>query len=170
MKKYILLVFLSLLSKIGIAQAPVIDTTWLPQAGDVFYQYNILVPHNLNNLRANDTGANVTWDFDSSNSYWKNPAPNDSLDFVLPATRYISCSTPGANIANGDSTNYFCYIKNANGLYKADIKKYLGSIGFLIVNYEKPNIYLKSNFHFRQEYHDTGKYTFYYSANHLITD
>lgn len=167
MKQCILLLLLMLLYGADYAQPPVMDSTWLPSAGDKYYNYDISLDpmHHMagyNPHIVNDTGANVTWDYNSV--FYKKTVPDDSFDFVLPSTRYINCANPFANLADGDSANFTCFIKNADGVQLADRKLQVGNVP-LKEYYIKPETLLKRNFRFHREYNDTSNHYYWTSAN-----
>jgi hypothetical protein len=166
-KKIFVLIFLSAKCMIIWAQAPFIDTTWLPNAGEKYYTFNLIKTYPLN---GNDSGSDITWNFDSL--YWLNPKHIDSFDFVVPTRRNIPCINSFANLASGDSLNFTCFLKNANGLYFSDWKLLpIGSsAGKSVTYWTKPDLFFKADFGFRDIINDTSKYYYYFEKNHLSTD
>jgi hypothetical protein len=149
------------------AQAPVVDSTWLPSPGDKYYTFKLTPEYPFS---SNDSGAGVTWDFDSL--FWLNPVHIDSFDFVVPATRYIPCAHAAANLASGDSANYFCYIKNSSGVYYADWKQKITQAPLIydINFFYKSGCLYRSSFYFRQAFTDTFSYTYHNIPRDVSTD
>jgi hypothetical protein len=148
-------------------QAPIMDSSWMPRAGDKYYIFNLTFSPGANmDFMASDTGVNVTWDYNSNFSI--DSTVSDSFDFVSPSARFINCSNPNANLADGDSANYQCFIKNSNGIYYTDIHK-TGSAAFgkIIDTFLNPETFLVNNLNIRQVAYDTAieRYNFTYSYN-----
>lgn len=170
MKKLFLFLLLAFAFYIGKAQSPVIDSTWLPSAGDSFSTY-IISPYSTihnqgyrygnNPVVTDDTGANVTWDFNSAN-YYKDYVFED-IAFTDLASKHIRCIFSSANLATGNDSNHFrCFIKNNNGVSMLQLRN--SNIDYFGVSnkyYPKPWPFMKSNFHFHQESFDTSLLYFY---------
>lgn len=159
-----------LFSIMAYAQPPVMDSTWLPSAGDTYYTYDLVdyfhnYWHPYNPDTKNDTGANVNWDFSTANYIMPNKVLG-KLDFNYPWIRHINCAFPQANLATGDSNHFRCFIKNNDGVAMLDLRNsFDGPYGLSNEFYSKPWPLMKRNFHFHQEYYDTSNYYFYPYGN-----
>jgi hypothetical protein len=164
MKNIIILILACLSAHIINAQAPVMDSAWMPRAGDKYYEYQL---YGDTIVSPNDTGANRIWDF--KNVFLKGTAKVDSFDFVVPLTRSISCLNSWANLAKGVPDNCLCFIKNVNGVYETEEKTQFGApYGNFHEVYLKPELWMKNNFAFRQSFNDTSIY--YNNWNNSTTD
>jgi hypothetical protein len=162
MNRFILYITLLLFAAKCLAQAPVLDSTWFPNAGDKYYLYRL---DNSNPVTANDTGTNVTWDFSGIGLGF----PSDSFDYFMPASRGVTCTNTSSTLSDGNFYTHSCYKKTSKGFYRTETN-YVSDSQDII--YKKPILEIKNNFHFRQESKDTAiDYYYYHEPNHpKITD
>jgi hypothetical protein len=156
----LLLIFLALNLETT-AQAPAIDSTWLPVQGSNYYHYKISRPPHG---RISDTGANIVWDY--SDSINLKQFPDDTSMFVLPATRNISCTNSASNLAKGTASFHHCYIKNDYGLYETgSVQNIIEGVNYhntVFFTFTKPALLIKSDFHFNDIATDTSHYLYNY--------